>query len=491
MRWTRRGHSPGKRRRAATELSGATDLQTGKSFRTGPIMSRLLSALYFAVVALHASAATTVFLNVNVVPMDSDDVIEAQTVVVSGKTIAVIGDVATVPVPEDALVVDGTDRYLLPGLGEMHAHLPPVGSTSLPKVLTLFVANGVTTIRGMLGHPTHLGLREQLADGEVFGPRLVTSGPSLNGTSVRGPAHGERLVREQHAAGYDFLKIHPGLSRGEFDAITSMAKELGMPVAGHVPVSVGVEGALNAGMATIDHLDGYVAAMLPTDRDASGGYGGFFDVLLADEVDAAAIRPLARKTAAAGTWNVPTQSLIEHRVGALGAQDLASRPEMRFVAPETLQQWLRVRREQERERGYSAEIGARLLELRRALLRALHEEGAGLLLGSDAPQVFNVPGFSVHHELRSLVAAGLTPYEALRTGTIAVAEFLGSNTGSIAVGRDADLVLLDADPLEDIDNTRRIHGVMLQGVWHPATELAQRMEALRPSDGIAADVTTH
>lgn len=446
-------------------------------------MSRLLPALYLAVVALPASAATTVFLNVNVVPMASEEVIAAQTVVVTDGTIAVIGDVATVPVPEDARVVDGTDRYLLPGLGEMHAHVPPVGSAELQRVLTLFAANGVTTIRGMLGHPTHLVLRQQLATGEVFGPRLVTSGPSLNGSSVQGPAHGERLVREQHAAGYDFLKIHPGLSRAEFDAIARTARELGMPVAGHVPVAVGVEGALDAGMATIDHLDGYVAAMLPPDRGASGGYGGFFDVLLADHADESAIRPLARKTAQAGTWNVPTQSLIEHRVGALGAEELASRPEMRFVAPQTLQQWLRARREQDSERGYTAETGARLIALRRALLVALHEEGAGLLLGSDAPQVFNVPGFSVHHELRALVAAGLTPYEALRTGTVAVADFLGSNTGSIAVGRDADLVLLDADPLRDIDNTRRIHGVMLRGVWYPATELAQRMEAIR-ADGI-------
>ncbi len=119
------------------------------------------------------------------------------------------------------------------------------------------------------------------------------------------------------------------------------------------------------------------------------------------------------------------------------------------------------------------------VELRRRLILELHRAGAGLLLGSDSPQVFNVPGFSTHRELEALVAAGLTPYEALRTGTVAVAEFLGSKAGIVAVGRIADLVLLDANPLDDIGNSRRIHGVMLRGTWYAHGDLEQRLDKYR------------
>ena len=208
-------------------------------------------------------AAPTAFFNVNVIPMTGDEVIAAQTVIVEGGVITMIGDVDTVSLPKGTQVIDGTERYLLPGLAEMHAHVPGTDSEELDRVLTLFAANGVTTIRGMLGQPSHLALRQELLDGDRFGPRLITSGPSLNGNSVAGPADGERQVRAQHLAGYDFLKIHPGLTASEYRAIAATANELGMPFAGHVPVAVGLEKALESGIASIDHLDGYMAALLP------------------------------------------------------------------------------------------------------------------------------------------------------------------------------------------------------------------------------------
>jgi len=428
-------------------------------------MKQWLAPIVAVFVVGPADAASTAFLNVNVVPMNSEVVIAAQTVVVTDGIIVEIGDVDLVPVPEEAEVVDGTDRFLMPGLTEMHAHVPDANSDDLGRVLTLFVANGVTTIRGMLGRPSHLGLRRELLEGEKFGPRLITSGPSLNGNSVNGPADGAQMVRAQHAAGYDLIKIHPGLSSEEFTAIAATANELGVPFAGHVPVAVGVEKALSANMATIDHLDGYVAALLPANSDPSGGYGGFFDVLLADQVLENRIEDIASQTAAAGTWNVPTQSLFEHRVGNISIADLRNRPEMRYMPNSTVDQWARAKEQQL----------ARAIDIRRRLILALHRAGAGLLLGSDAPQVFNVPGYSLHHELGYLVAAGLTPFEALQTGTTAAAEFFGSNTGAVAIGRDADLMLLDADPLSDIDNTRRIHGVMLRGHWYSSAELEGRL----------------
>jgi len=349
-------------------------------------------------------------------------------------------------------------------------------------MFSLFAANGVTMIRGMLGRPSHLKLRQELLDGNVFGPRLITSGPSLNGNTVSSPADGASKVRAQHAAGYDFIKIHPGLTAEEYDAIATTANELGIPFAGHVPVAVGLHGALSAGMATIDHLDGYLAAMMPSDSDRSGGYGGFFGVLLAEQVVEERIAELAEQTAAAGTSNVPTEALFEHFVSAVGVVELSNRPEMQYMPPETIRRWVAAKERQLGERGYSAEVAARAIDIRRKLILELHRAGAGLLLGSDAPQVFNVPGFSLHHELGFLVAAGLTPFEALQTGTTAVAGFLGINTGSVEIGRDADLVLLDANPLEDMDHTRRVHGVMLRGAWHSRQDLEERLATYRIQD---------
>jgi imidazolonepropionase-like amidohydrolase len=327
----------------------------------------------------------------------------------------------------------------------------------------------------MLGRPSHLQLRQELLDGKVFGPRLITSGPSLNGNSVDGPEDARSKVRAQHAAGYDFIKIHPGLSAEEFRALAAVARELGIPVAGHVTAAVGLDGALEAGMATIDHLDGYMEAMMPADSDRSGGYGGFFGVLLADQVVEDRIRVLAEATAGAGVANVPTEALFEHLVGGTETVDLLSRPETAYMPAATVERWVESRERQLAERGFSEAVAARAIDIRRRLIFALHQAGAPLLLGSDAPQVFNVPGFSIHHELAFLVDAGLTPYEALRTGTVAVAEFLDTNTGTIEVGKEADLVLLDANPLEDIQNTRRVHGVMIRGTWHSAAELSARL----------------
>ncbi len=426
-----------------------------------------------------AGAASTAFINVNIVPMHEEIVIPGQTVVVENGLISAIGSVDEIPVPENAEIVDGTDRYLMPGLAEMHAHVPDGTSRNLDRVLTLFVANGVTTIRGMLGQPSHLVLRQKLLSGEVFGPRLITSGPSLNGNSVSSVADGVAMVRAQFEAGYDFIKIHPGLSADEFMAIASTANEVGMPFAGHVPVAVGVEDALRAGMATIDHLDGYLAALLPANSDQSGGYGGFFDVLLAELVNTDGVAELASKTAEAGTWNVPTESLFEHRVSATSVVELSNRPEMKYMPAATVERWVSAKQRQLDERGFDAQVAARAIALRRNIILALHNAGARLLLGSDAPQVFNVPGFSIHHELAFLVEAGLTPFEALQTGTTAVAEFLGTNTGTVALGQDADLVLLDANPLADISNSRRVHGVMLQGSWLSSVQLEQRLLPFR------------
>ena len=428
-------------------------------------MNKLIIAAVLLLLASPAPADSTAVVNVNVLSMTDDRLVAAQTVVIEDGIITAIGPVTTVAVPDDATIVDGTDRYLMPGLTEMHGHVTSTGPAQLDRLLRLYLANGVTTVRGMLGRPSHLQLRAAIERGEIFGPRLITSGPSFNGNSVSSTEQAIHMVRAQHAAGYDFLKIHPGLSAKEFNAVADTANELGIRFAGHVPVSVGLAGALDKGIATIDHLDGYMAALVPPNIDTSGGYGGFFGVNLAGQVDMSRLDELVAATHAANVANVPTQVLFEQWVNSESPDALAARADMRFIDSATVEQWRRTKNNTVNERGFDRAIADRAIEIRRQIIGALQAAGATLLLGSDAPQVFNVPGFSLHLELQLMVAAGLTPYEALASGTTAPAGFFGLDTGTVEVGRIADLMLVDDNPLADIANSARVHGVFVRGRW--------------------------
>ena len=436
----------------------------------------LAASALFAVSA--GAQEVTVFRNVSVIPMDSERVLEGQTVVVRGERIESIG-AAGAQIPAGARVIDGAGRYLVPGLAEMHAHVP-TGSDpgSVEEVLFLYVANGVTTARGMLGVPSHLELREQIARHEVLGPRLYTSGPSLNDQRVGSPADAESMVREQAAAGYDFVKVHPGPTRAEYDAAVAAAVANGIELAGHVPADVGVRRALEAKQATIDHLDGYLEALVPESRRAAGG---FFGLNIADAADRSLIPELVAATVAAGVWNVPTQSLIDNVPAPSPTLDeLLARPEIAYISPQTREQWANAKRNVSSAPGYDPDRARALVAVRRELIKALHDAGAGLLLGSDAPQIFNVPGFSLHRELDSIVAAGLTPYEALRTGTANPAVFFDAvdEFGTIREGLAADFMLVSGNPLEDVAALERPEGVMVRGRWLDRAALDAGLEEI-------------
>jgi imidazolonepropionase-like amidohydrolase len=426
-----------------------------------------------------AKGESTAFVNVNVVPMTSEAIARNQTVVVTDGVIVSVSGVDDTPVPEDAVIVDGTDRYLMPGLAEMHGHVPGGSSGNLERVLSLYLANGVTTVRGMLGQPSHLVMRSDIHERRLLGPRLITSGPSFNGRSVSSPEQGTHMAEDQVAAGYDFLKIHPGLTREEFDAIAETANRLDIRFAGHVPEDVGVERALAAGIATIDHLDGYMETLLPVNDDPSGGLAGFFGVFIADQADLSKIPNIARATAEAGVWNVPTESLFEHvTIAEWVPEDMVRWPEMKYMPKQTIAQWQGAKRDVLSDDNYDRDTARRAVDIRRKLIMELKSAGAGLLLGSDSPQIFNVPGFALHRELKYLVDAGLTPFEVLQMGTVNPARFFASEDvfGSVREGLEADLILLDANPLEDINNTRRIHGVMVRGRWLSRTDLDKMLE---------------
>jgi imidazolonepropionase-like amidohydrolase len=433
-----------------------------------------------------ASAPPIAFRDVTVVPMDSERQLPAQTVVVDAGRIVALGPVAAVEIPANASVIDGRGRWLMPGLAEMHAHVPPVArGEALEQVLELFLANGVTSARGVLGEPGHLELRRALAAGERVGPRLFTSGPSLNVRSVRDAAHAIELVEAQKAAGYDLAKLHPGLDRERFDALMSAAKRVGLPVVGHVSAAVGLEHALARGQDGIEHLDDYVRALVPAGAAEREGDPGFFGLAAAMAADPARIPGLVAATRRAGSAISPTETLMVNLLGDAPIETLLAWPELAYVPAASVAQWRSAREAMQTSPGYSAQAAERFLWLRRELLKALHDGGVPLLLGSDAPQVFNVPGFSAHRELALMVGAGLTPFQALRTGTVEAARHLGdgAHRGTVAEGMQADLLLLAADPLADIANAQRIDGVMVMGRWHDRADLDARLARIRQAVG--------
>jgi imidazolonepropionase-like amidohydrolase len=422
----------------------------------------------------HSSAqgAATAFVGVNVLPMDRDVVLADQTVVVSGGTIASIAPSGKASVPAGAVRIDGKGKYLMPGLGELHAHIPggAAPEADVERTLFLYVANGVTTIRGMLGDPRHLVYRDRVAKGEVIGPRIYTSGPSFNGTRAKTPDLAVGMVVEQHKAGYDLLKIHPGVPRDAFDAMAARADALKVPFAGHVPEAVGLARALEAKYRSIDHLDGYVEALVPNPAGSQT-----FGVNLVAQADESKIPALVKATRAAGTWQVPTEILLVNWLNDEDPNVMAKWPEMKYVAPQTLSNWIK------QKQGFAGQFPQadrqKLLALRRKLIKALHDGGVPFALGSDAPQTWNVPGFSAHRELGAVVAAGLTPYQALKSGTANVGVYFGtqSTVGTVAAGKRADLVLLDANPLTDIANSSKIAGVMVNGRWLSKADIDARL----------------
>jgi len=430
--------------------------------------------------ALQSAESVVAFVGVTVIPMDSERILENHTVIVADDRIAAIGPAATTEAPAEATVIDGSGRWLVPGLGEMHAHVPPDGAAA-ERVLFLYLSQGITTARGMLGQPGHLSLREALADGSVLGPRLFTTGPSLNGNSIPDADSARSAVMHQKELGYDLMKIHPGLSREEYDAIAATGSEVGLEWAGHVPADVGLWRALEVSQASIDHLDQYMEAIVTDGTDVSQSL--FFGLNLAGSIDDSKIAEVARATAEAGVWNVPTQSLIENMASTESAEAMSRWPTMQYMPPQQVAGWVQQKQGFVSNPAYSAGDAAVAIEVRRRIIKALHDAGAGLLLGSDAPQVFQVPGFSIQHELEILVDSGLSPYEALRVGTYNVAEYFGAldDFGTIEVGRSADFVLVNGDPLTDIGNMADRAGVMIRGRWVSAAEIDERLEAIARS----------
>jgi imidazolonepropionase-like amidohydrolase len=421
----------------------------------------------------------TAFVDVSVVPMDTERILAHHTVVVHNGVISVVGHVSTTPIPDGAHIIDGSGKFLMPGLADMHVHI------SNEDEFLLFIANGVTTVRDMFGNEDRLAWRAAVERGDILGPTIYTSGPIIDGNPpwiegsvvVETAEEAELEVVREKAAGYDFIKVYDLLSPDAYNGIVEAARKHGIPVVGHVPDAVGLSGVLAAGQASIEHLRGYGAALA---ADPDKVTHGSEDWAMADT---SRMQSLAEATYEVGVWNCPTLVVGQKWVQPEEQRALFARPVMRYIAPAVRDEW-------NPGSSYLSSFPAEKLAAvershkeRLLMTRALLRSGASLLLGTDCGNPFVVAGFSAHEELANLADAGLTPYEALQTGTRRPAEFLTASGefGVIAAGARADLILTDGNPLEDIGVAAEPAGVMVRGVWLTSEELAERLEQLAKS----------
>jgi imidazolonepropionase-like amidohydrolase len=470
------------------------------SLLTRRVASQLAAAFFALTLApvgaspQQPASAVTAFVDVTVVPMDRDRTIEHQTVIVRGDRISAMGPTASTQVPAGATRIDARGKFLMPGLAEMHAHVVggnnPNHETLNRDILFLYVANGITSIRAMLGAPNQLPLRERLRRGEILGPTMYVSAPSLNGNSAPNPDTAAKLVRAHKAAGYDFLKIHPGLSRETYDAIVRTAREVDITWAGHVPAAVGLRHAIASRQSTVDHLDGVLEAATPDSigvRLQSGGAGVTFAQFVSS-VEPSRFPSIANEMKAAGIWSVPTILVWENLYSqAEPPETMGQRAELKYVSRQARANYIAQKYNQveaQRNNGITAEVAARYLALRRQALKAFADVGAPLLMGTDSPQLFMVPGFALHRELTMIAEAGLTPFQMYESGSKNVARYVAEQLkqdgrfGTVAVGNRADLVLLDANPLETVGNLTKRAGVMVGGRWVSAAAIEKGLADL-------------
>lgn len=396
-------------------------------------------------------------------------------VLVSGDRIVRIED-GDIAVPITTMTIDARGRFVMPGLIDMHAHLP--GPVEDPKyvedILFLFLSGGVTTVRSMLGQTNHMKLHNRIRLGEVLGPTLYLASPAFSGAKVSSPAAATARVKKHAAEGWDLLKILPGLSRSEFDAIAQQATLMGIEFSGHVPNEVGLDRVLASGMRTIEHLDGYILALGGETRQ------------IAD----ADLRDVAKRTKSAGVGVVPTMAVWETLLSIPSMAELHGYPELRYMPRDLVTLW------QKRQNvALSSRIKNHLKTLtggrdkriiaqnRRRLLKIMDEEGVEILFGSDAAQRYSVPGFSILREMRAMSRSGLSNRRILETATSAAGAYFSERDkfGEIAVGARADLLLLNSNPIENLNALAQPAGLIVRGQWIDSKEMQKKLSEIAAS----------
>jgi imidazolonepropionase-like amidohydrolase len=350
----------------------------------------------------------------------------------------------------------------------MHVHFD---GAERERDLPLYVANGVTTVRNMRGTPAHVAMRERIARGELVGPTMYTAGPYPD--RIAATVDVDQIVREQKAAGYDFIKVHDhGFPRDRYVQLARSARAHGMPLLGHVPKEVGVETAVREGHQTIEHVENLMQT--------------YFDM----QLDTTRFGALVESLRGSRTCVVPTLVVfgyvVRHMEEFPDLARLQARPELRFVREELRSAWVPERNSyvrrglgREAEMPRITERTRQQFDFMQAMTRALHAGGIPLGAGSDAGIPYTLPGYSLVEELELLGRSGLSPHEALRAATRVAAECMGraQEIGALAPGMRADLVLLDRDPRAGTSAVSDPAGVVLRGRWLPRAELRQLLES--------------
>ena len=438
------------------------------------MIQRLLAFLLIAALTVPAAAdddAVTVFQNVRVLTMNDAGVLEGATVTVEGDTIKAIGED---DVPDGANVVDGTGMTLMPGLADMHVHY--WSEVQGP----LFLANSVTTLRNMWGSSTTLMLDDAAKRGSFAGPHIYTPGPLMDGPN---PIWGEGsamltsseqaigAVESQRTTGYIAVKLYEGLTPDVYTAAVEAAQARDMQVYTHVPEEMTIEEVLALGVDSIEHFEGVSSAATTADEDAR-----YMSRWANADLDR--LQEIANASSEAGVWHSPTFAVIAVRYEyAANPDEFFAMPGAGYVGPGLSGWW---RGAADRMGPFDEEKQA-ATENQRAFARMLYDAGAPMLIGTDTPNPFVLPGFAIHDELETFVAIGIPVDEVLRMATAEAAKFLREEGewGVVAAGARADLVLLDADPRDDLSTLRRPAGVMMNGHWYDAAFLEAELADIR------------
>ncbi len=458
-----------------------------------------------------APSRALVLTHVNVVDVIAGSLRRDVDVTIRDDRVAAISPAGSAAMPTQVRVVDATGKFLIPGLADMHVHWYD------ERYLGLFIANGVTRVRQMWGMPMHLEWRKRIEAGELLGPRFAISSPILDGPNPQWPGSivvpdaqtAATVVAQVKKNGYDFVKVLSRLPRDAYFAIVRGAHENGLEVVGHVPVAVTAREAADAGQASIEHLTNILISssreeprlrerlMVPVLQMRNTNQTGSADARLEarrlseqvlatyDDEKAAA---LFARFASHHTWQCPTL-IVMRNIASLDDPAFVGDARLKYMSRQLREAWdpannpglaARSREDYDHER--------RLLRTYLHIIPSMKKAGVEFLAGTDTGGPFTFPGFSLHDELDLLVQAGFTPAEALRTATINPARFLHDDAanGSVAIGKNADLVLLDASPLDDIKNTQRIAAVVVRGRYLDRAELDGMLAAVEKTANLVS-----
>jgi imidazolonepropionase-like amidohydrolase len=433
------------------------------------------------------AARTLVLTHANVVDVAAGSVRRDADVTIRDGRIASVAPSGKSAAAADVRTIDATGKFLIPGLVDMHIHWYD------QRYLGLFIANGVTTVRQMWGFPMHLAWRKQIDAGALLGPRFVISSPIVDGPNPVWPnsvvaadaAAGKAVVEQMKRDGYDFVKVYSRLPRDAYFAIAKTSKDLGIPFAGHVPSQVSALEASDAGQRSIEHNTGILVASSSAEsqlredgiRLLSGGEAGRgipperrqairnLNEQLLSTFDAAKAAALFARFVKNDTWMCPTLTVLRS-MASLDDAAFTSDPRLEYMPKQMRDSWNPAndpRNATKTAADYAVE--RRVYRKQLEIVGAMNRAGVKIIAGTDVLNPFVFPGFSLHDELALLVEAGLTPAQALRAATLAPAQYLGAEkvSGTIEPGKNADLVLLEGNPLDDIGNTKRIAAVVTRG----------------------------